>query len=251
MHSKSMHGLRKRGATNFGSEALPIALAYWRKCERCCSTTAPQLLAESGPITAGGSDMRAQFSPVRHQSTSPKRSRTPPILPHPRRRLRRSGRRPKCRKRCRKSNRPGNFRGVCLSAVNTEERRSGPVVNKNTGPISQDAKGSACQSSPSSSAMMPTASSAAPARRPTRMASVCNVTYAKQDCEKKGRGRNSRHSARIDGETSTRGPAQILFLVGTTIDAHPFRTRPQAVASPAAYRLPCRLSRNPWPSPPS
>ena len=34
-------------------------------------------------------------------------------------------------------------------------------------------------------------------------------------------------------------------------DAHPFRTRPQAVASPAAYRLPCRLSRNPWPSPPS
>src|SRR5262249_7543717 len=33
--------------------------------------------------------------------------------------------------------------------------------------------------------------------------------------------------------------------------AHSFRTRLQAVASPADDRLPCRLSRNPWPSPPS
>ena len=33
--------MRKRGATKGGGEAFPIALAYWRKCERCCSTTAP------------------------------------------------------------------------------------------------------------------------------------------------------------------------------------------------------------------
>ena len=41
MHSKSMHGLRKRGVTNGGGEALPIALVYWKKCKRCCITTAP------------------------------------------------------------------------------------------------------------------------------------------------------------------------------------------------------------------
>ena len=56
---------------------------------------------------------------------------------------------------------------------------------------------------------------------------------------------------RIDGENLHRGPAHILFLVGTTIDACTFRTRPQAAASPAADQLPCRLSRNPWPSLPS
>ena len=37
----------------------------------------------------------------------PKRSRTPPILPHPRLRLRRSGRQPKCREKVpEKDNRP-------------------------------------------------------------------------------------------------------------------------------------------------
>src|SRR5215470_10376855 len=37
-------------------------------------------------------------------------------------------------------------------------------------------------------------------------------------------------------------------VLGATIDACPFRTRLQAVVAPADDRLPCRLSRNPWPS---
>src|SRR6516165_525350 len=59
---------------------------------------------------------------------------------------------------------------------------------------------------------------------------------------------------RLDDDLSlpkTHGPAHILFLVGTTIDACAFRMRPQAAASPAADQLLCRLSRNPWPSLPS
>ena len=58
-------------------------------------------------------------------------------------------------------------------------------------------------------------------------------------------------SARMDGENLHRGTGTYFVLVGTTIDACPFRTRPQAAASPAAYRLPCPPSRNPWPSLPS
>jgi hypothetical protein len=45
--------------------------------------------------------------------------------------------------------------------------------------------------------------------------------------------------------------ADITAARGDNHDACPFRTRPQAVVSPADDRLPCRLNRNPWPSLPS
>ena len=46
--------------------------------------------------------------------------------------------------------------------------------------------------------------------------------------------------------------ASIVWGVGPgLLLVSPFRTRLQAVVSPADDRLPCRLSRNPWPSLPS
>src|SRR5262249_14091238 len=44
--------------------------------------------------------------------------------------------------------------------------------------------------------------------------------------------------------------ASVYTVTGNRL-FRPFRTRLQAVVSPADDRLPCRLSRNPWPSLPS
>ena len=96
--------LEKESATKGGGEALPIALAYWRKCERCCSTTAPN--SSRSPADYRRSDMRASHQPGSTQSTS--RNGPNPPTPAPRC----AGAAPNAGTGARKSNRPGVIRAL-------------------------------------------------------------------------------------------------------------------------------------------
>ena len=116
MHSKSMHGLRKRGVTNGGGEALPIALVSWQKRKRCCITTVPN--SSRNPADYCRNE--------RHESASARfdTNRHPRNGPEPRPYSRTSacagaGADQSAGKGARKSDRSGVIRGVLLSAVNS------------------------------------------------------------------------------------------------------------------------------------
>jgi hypothetical protein len=120
MRSKSMHGLKKSGVTNGGGEVLPIALAYWQKCKRCCSTTAPNSSWSPADYCRRErhESASARFDTNRHPRNGSK-SRL-----YSRARARAgAGADQSAGKGARKSNRPGVIRGVFLSAVNTAEPR--------------------------------------------------------------------------------------------------------------------------------
>ena len=117
MHSTSMHGLEKRGITNGGGEALPVALAYWQKCKRCCSTTAPN----SSPSPAD------YCRRERHESASARFDANPHSRNGPKSRLYSRARAcagadpdQNAGKGARKSNRRGVIRGVFLSALKSD-----------------------------------------------------------------------------------------------------------------------------------